>query len=118
VGKRPLGASRCREFDGWLTSGAGPGGNRFRNLVEGIKLFRDEGGKRAAIATVPVDLTRESPRLTEDVPFTLLCGPEEAYERVQRATDLGYDDILIRGDNLEDEKVIEVAETLRLKRRV
>jgi alkanesulfonate monooxygenase SsuD/methylene tetrahydromethanopterin reductase-like flavin-dependent oxidoreductase (luciferase family) len=107
----------ARDYDGWLTSGAGPGGNRYINLREGIRLFRAEGGKRAIVATVPVDFSRDSPSISDDLPFTLQCGPEEALERVQRVAELGFDDILLRGDNFTDEQVIEVAEELRLKPR-
>jgi alkanesulfonate monooxygenase SsuD/methylene tetrahydromethanopterin reductase-like flavin-dependent oxidoreductase (luciferase family) len=104
----------ARDFDGWLTSGGGPGGNTFRNLVEGIKLYRDEGGKRAIVATVGTDLHASSPPLSDDTRFSLHCGPEEAYERVQCVAELGYDDLLLRNDLLTEEDVYSVADALRL----
>src|SRR6187397_797976 len=46
----------ARDYDGWLTSGGGPGGTTFQNLIDGIKIYRDLGGKRAIVATVGCDL--------------------------------------------------------------
>jgi alkanesulfonate monooxygenase SsuD/methylene tetrahydromethanopterin reductase-like flavin-dependent oxidoreductase (luciferase family) len=104
----------ARDFDGWLTSGGGPGGTNFRNLVEGIKRYRDEGGKRAIVATVGVDFKASSPPLTEESRFTLRCSPGEAVERIERVAELGYDDVLLRKDDLTEDDVLEVASTLRL----
>jgi alkanesulfonate monooxygenase SsuD/methylene tetrahydromethanopterin reductase-like flavin-dependent oxidoreductase (luciferase family) len=55
---------RCvDEFDGWIASG---GRTNLKTLREGIKRYRDLGGKRAVVATVPVDLTAETTRLQDD----------------------------------------------------
>ena len=105
----------AREYDGWLTSGGGPGGTNFGNLKDGIRLYRAEGGQRAIVATVPVDLTQSSPPLTDASRFTLQCTPGEARERIERVAELGYDDVLLRGDNLPDEHVLQVADALGLK---
>jgi alkanesulfonate monooxygenase SsuD/methylene tetrahydromethanopterin reductase-like flavin-dependent oxidoreductase (luciferase family) len=107
----------AREFDGWLTSGGGPGGTNFRNLKEGIKLYRAEGGRRAIVATVGVDLTQESPPMTDDSRFTLRCSPEEAIDRIERVRELGYDDVLLRKDDLTEEDVRQVASVLGLGQR-
>jgi alkanesulfonate monooxygenase SsuD/methylene tetrahydromethanopterin reductase-like flavin-dependent oxidoreductase (luciferase family) len=107
----------AREFDGWLTSGGGPGGTNFRNLREGIKRYRDEGGVRAIVATVGVDLRASSPPLSDDSRFTLRCSPAEAVERMQRVRELGYDDVLLRKDDLTEADIAEVAGVLGLSRR-
>jgi len=107
----------AREFDGWLTSGGGPGGNTFRNLREGIKLYRDEGGRRAMVATVAVDLGVRGEPLTDDSRFSLRCEPAEAADRIARVEQLGYDDVLLRNDELTTDGVLQVAEALRLDRR-
>jgi alkanesulfonate monooxygenase SsuD/methylene tetrahydromethanopterin reductase-like flavin-dependent oxidoreductase (luciferase family) len=107
----------AREYDGWLTSGGGPGGTNFRNLKEGIKLYRAEGGRRAIVATVPVDLRQSSQPLTDESRFTLQCSPQDARDRIERVAELGYDDVLLRGDNFSDEQVLEVADALGLKPR-
>jgi hypothetical protein len=83
-------------------------------LVQGIKRYRDEGGKRAIVATVGVDFKASSPPLTEESRFTLRCPPGEAVERIERVAELGYDDVLLRKDDLTEDDVLEVASTLRL----
>jgi alkanesulfonate monooxygenase SsuD/methylene tetrahydromethanopterin reductase-like flavin-dependent oxidoreductase (luciferase family) len=84
---------RCaQEYDGWIASG---GRTNFNTLREGIKRYRDLGGGRAVVATVPVDLTAQSTRLDDDGPFNLRCGPEEASARLQRLAELGFDDVLL-----------------------
>jgi alkanesulfonate monooxygenase SsuD/methylene tetrahydromethanopterin reductase-like flavin-dependent oxidoreductase (luciferase family) len=105
------------EFDGWLTSGGGPGGTNFRNLKDGIKLYRQHGGKRAIVATVGVDLSQTSPPLTDEGRFTLRCSPEEARSRIDQVRELGYDDVLLRKDDLTEADVAEVSDVLGLKRR-
>jgi len=107
----------ARDFDGWLTSGGGPSGNTFRNLKDGIKIYREAGGMRAMIATVQVDLTAESEPLSDETRLTLRCSPQEALHRVKAAEALGYDDLLLRKDDLVETDVLEVAALLGLKPR-
>jgi alkanesulfonate monooxygenase SsuD/methylene tetrahydromethanopterin reductase-like flavin-dependent oxidoreductase (luciferase family) len=102
-----------RSYDGWLTSG-GAGGNNFRNMKEGIGKYRDAGGKRALVATVQVDLNGSSPPPSDESRFTLQCSPEEARERVGLVAELGYDDLLLRGDDFSDEEMLRLAEVLGL----
>ena len=61
---------------------ASGGRANYRTLVDGIQRYRDFGGKRALIATVPVDLSQPEASLDEDAPFTLRCGPKSASERL------------------------------------
>jgi alkanesulfonate monooxygenase SsuD/methylene tetrahydromethanopterin reductase-like flavin-dependent oxidoreductase (luciferase family) len=107
----------AREYDGWLGSGGGPGGASFGGLKEGIKRFRDEGGKRAIVASVGVNLNGTSRPLADDTGFSLRCGPEEARDRLGQVEALGFDDVLLRNDDLTEEDVHQVSEALRLKRR-
>jgi alkanesulfonate monooxygenase SsuD/methylene tetrahydromethanopterin reductase-like flavin-dependent oxidoreductase (luciferase family) len=67
----------AQEFDGWLASGGGPGGTTFKDMKEGLKRYRDYGGKRAIVATVGVGLSDALPLepLTDDTRFTLRCNP-------------------------------------------
>jgi alkanesulfonate monooxygenase SsuD/methylene tetrahydromethanopterin reductase-like flavin-dependent oxidoreductase (luciferase family) len=100
----------AREYDGWIASGRF---TSFRQLRDGIQRFRDAGGKRALVATIGVDLRAESTPLDEDGRFDLLCGPDEAAERLQRLADLGYDDALLTRMNhsaadLPEEELLKI----------
>jgi hypothetical protein len=44
---------------------------------------------------VRFDLTAPRRPLTEDGPFELMCGAQEASERLHRAAELGFDDCLL-----------------------
>ena len=92
------------DYDGWMASaGAGShqGGWR-RVLGEGIKRYRDLGGRRAILATTAFDLTRANAPLSDDGPFTLLCGAEAAAERLRIIEELGFDDVLLLRGPLPD----------------
>lgn len=89
----------ARDYDGWMGSGR----TSFKALQEGIKRFRDAGGKRAMVVTVGVDLNAPSRALDEDGFFDLVCSPEEAASRLHRLADLGFDDVgLVRLGTTED----------------
>jgi alkanesulfonate monooxygenase SsuD/methylene tetrahydromethanopterin reductase-like flavin-dependent oxidoreductase (luciferase family) len=107
----------ARQYDGWLASGGGPGATTFKDLKDGIKLFRDLGGKRAMVATVRLDLTAPTEPLTDEARFSLTCEPAVARERMQILDDLGYDDVLVGGEHLSDEELFVTADQLGLKRR-
>jgi alkanesulfonate monooxygenase SsuD/methylene tetrahydromethanopterin reductase-like flavin-dependent oxidoreductase (luciferase family) len=83
----------AREFDGWVGSGARSTGGALR---EGIKRFRDLGGKRAIVTNVRVDLdaTTPSPDGPDD-PFDLRCPRPVARERLQQLIALGFDDVVM-----------------------
>jgi alkanesulfonate monooxygenase SsuD/methylene tetrahydromethanopterin reductase-like flavin-dependent oxidoreductase (luciferase family) len=104
----------AREFDGWISSGGGPGGSNFGNLRTGIKKFRQAGGKRALIATVWVDLTAEDAPLSDTSRFMLRCSPDEALRRIKAAGELGYDDLILRKDDLIESDVVAMAKLLGL----
>ncbi len=81
----------ARDWDGWQASGR----TTFKALREGIKRFRDAGGKRALVATVTIDLSKPEATLNEDETFSLACGPKSAAERIATLAELGYDDVLM-----------------------
>ncbi len=68
----------------------------FQAMADGIKRYRDAGGKRAMVASVDIDLAASPANLADDESFDLACGPERAAERLRRVAELGYDDILLR----------------------
>jgi len=80
-------------YDGWIASGRH--NNKFRTLAEGLKVYRDNGGKRVLIATVGIDLQAPTKPLADDEPFNLRCGPAEASARLQQLAELGVDDVLM-----------------------
>jgi alkanesulfonate monooxygenase SsuD/methylene tetrahydromethanopterin reductase-like flavin-dependent oxidoreductase (luciferase family) len=83
----------AREYDGWMGSGAGHAS--FRELCEGLRVFRDNGGKRSMLMTVSVDLQARR-RLTETEPFSLTCEPAEASDWLHRLADIGFDDVCLQ----------------------
>jgi hypothetical protein len=94
----------ARDYDGWIASGYF---TSFRQLREGIQRFRGEGGTRALVSTITVNLHAASTPLDEDARFNLECGPEEAAERLQRLAELGYDDALLARANYSAEDLPE-----------
>ena len=83
----------AQEYDGWLASGHYTKG--VKALADGIKRFRDAGGKRAVLANVRFDMSAPRQPLAEDGPFELMCGPQEASDRLHQAAELGFDDCLL-----------------------
>jgi alkanesulfonate monooxygenase SsuD/methylene tetrahydromethanopterin reductase-like flavin-dependent oxidoreductase (luciferase family) len=79
----------ARDYHGWMGSGR----TSFRALKEGIKRFRDAGGKRAMVVTVGIDLREPSRALDDDEWFNLKCGPDEARHRLNQLAELGFDDV-------------------------
>lgn len=75
-------------YAGWM----GSGHTTFKEIEEGIKVFRDHGGKRAMLVSVTVDLHAKREKLQPDEPLSLKCGPDEAADLLQRVAELGYDD--------------------------
>jgi alkanesulfonate monooxygenase SsuD/methylene tetrahydromethanopterin reductase-like flavin-dependent oxidoreductase (luciferase family) len=83
----------AQEFDGWVGSGARSSGGALR---EGIKRFRDLGGKRAIVTNVRVDLdaATASPDGPGD-PFDLKCPRPVARDRLKALVTLGFDDVIL-----------------------
>ena len=82
----------AREFDGWVGSGAR---SSWRALQEGIKRFRDLGGRRAVVTNVVVNLDSPASPTGPDDPFNLKCPKDVARERLHHLLALGYDDIIL-----------------------
>jgi alkanesulfonate monooxygenase SsuD/methylene tetrahydromethanopterin reductase-like flavin-dependent oxidoreductase (luciferase family) len=83
----------AKEFDGWVGSGARSSCGALR---EGIKRFRDLGGKRAIVTNVRVDLDTATPSPDgPDDPFDLKCPRPVARERLQQLIALGFDDVVM-----------------------
>jgi alkanesulfonate monooxygenase SsuD/methylene tetrahydromethanopterin reductase-like flavin-dependent oxidoreductase (luciferase family) len=100
----------ARDYDGWLASGR----TTIKALREGIRRFRDAGGKRALVATIETDITQPNAPLSEDENFNLRCGPESAAERLAMLADLGYDDaLLVQMNHTEATLTAEHLKTMR-----
>ncbi|HTY78917.1 MAG TPA: LLM class flavin-dependent oxidoreductase [Candidatus Bathyarchaeia archaeon] len=82
----------AREFDGWIGSGAR---SSWRALQDGIKRFRDLGGKRAVVTNVRVDLASAASPDGPDDPCDLRCPREIARARLHRLCAWGFDDIVL-----------------------
>jgi alkanesulfonate monooxygenase SsuD/methylene tetrahydromethanopterin reductase-like flavin-dependent oxidoreductase (luciferase family) len=81
----------ARDYDGWIASAT----TGFHTLAEGMKRFRDHGGKRALVAAVLIDLNAQDRAVADEEPYHLLCSPHSAAERLKRLAGLGFDDVLL-----------------------
>jgi alkanesulfonate monooxygenase SsuD/methylene tetrahydromethanopterin reductase-like flavin-dependent oxidoreductase (luciferase family) len=99
----------ARDYAGWMASGSRTG---YQTMADGLKRYRDAGGKRAIVSTIDIDLTGTSGPLGQPLPneesFSLVCKPEIAAERMQRVADLGYDDILLRTQDRSPENLAAI----------
>src|SRR5262245_37573480 len=82
----------AREFDGWIASAAK---TSFATLAEGIRRFREAGGKRAIVTNLAADLDESTAPLHDGEPFHLRCAPDAAAQRLGRLADLGFDDAIL-----------------------
>ncbi len=107
----------ARDYDGWLVSGGHVGGhtNTIAILREAMKIFRDEGGKRAIIAAGNPRFDKEAGPLTDASSFSLRCTPAEARERLEQIAALGFDDVILRNDNVTPDDIDMVSEALGLR---
>jgi hypothetical protein len=67
----------------------------WRALQEGIKRFRDLGGRRAVVTNVVVNLDSPASPTGPDDPYNLKCPKDVARERLHHLLGLGYDDIIL-----------------------
>ena len=96
----------AREFDGWIGSGAR---SSWRALRDGIRRFRDLGGKRAVVTNVRVDL--DSPTASPDGPddpCDLTCPRDVVRQRLHRLCEWGFDDIVLVPQHHEAEHLHEL----------
>lgn len=80
----------ARQCDGWIASGMK---SRWRDVEEGMRVFREVKGKRAILANLPTDLGASS--TTESDAISLVCPAPVARERLKRLEQLGFDDVLL-----------------------
>ena len=85
-------ARAAKEFDGWIASAAK---TSYATLAEGIRRFREAGGRRAVVVNIPVDLGAPTTPLADDEPFHLRCAPDVAGERLRRLAALGFDEAVL-----------------------
>jgi alkanesulfonate monooxygenase SsuD/methylene tetrahydromethanopterin reductase-like flavin-dependent oxidoreductase (luciferase family) len=83
----------ARDYDGWMSSAAS---TSLSAMGEGIRRYRDLGGRRAMAVTCRIDLRAPTTALDPDKGFNLLCGPAEAADRLGRLAELGFDDVCLR----------------------
>jgi alkanesulfonate monooxygenase SsuD/methylene tetrahydromethanopterin reductase-like flavin-dependent oxidoreductase (luciferase family) len=89
----------AREFDGWIASAAK---TSYATLADGIRRYRDAGGKRAIVTNIAADLAHPTDEMADDAPFHLRCDANIAAMRLKRLADLGFDDaILVPKDHSE-----------------
>src|SRR5215470_4941802 len=82
----------AREFDGWVGSGAR---SNWGLLREGIKRFRDLGGRRAVVTNVVEHLGQPRSPDGPDDPCDLKCPRDVARARLRRLREWGFDDIVL-----------------------
>ena len=82
----------AKEFDGWVGSGAR---SSVAALREGIKRFREAGGRRAIATNIPADLEAPTAPMPDDGQFHLRCDEKTAAERLRMLADLGFDDAVL-----------------------
>jgi alkanesulfonate monooxygenase SsuD/methylene tetrahydromethanopterin reductase-like flavin-dependent oxidoreductase (luciferase family) len=82
------------QLQGWMASGIF---SELSDVEQGIRLYRQAGGRRVLLANVFADL-RPAPIFAERrgrVKIHLICPPAAARERLKRLEQLGLDDVLL-----------------------
>jgi alkanesulfonate monooxygenase SsuD/methylene tetrahydromethanopterin reductase-like flavin-dependent oxidoreductase (luciferase family) len=84
----------AKEAQGWTPSGRF---SSWEDLDQGMKIYREAGGKNAVLANCSVDLAErpESAELAKVASVNFICPPEEARRRIKRVAELGFEEILI-----------------------
>jgi alkanesulfonate monooxygenase SsuD/methylene tetrahydromethanopterin reductase-like flavin-dependent oxidoreductase (luciferase family) len=82
----------AKEFDGWIASAAK---TSYATLKDGIRRYREAGGKRAIVTNIGTNLAEASAPMADDAPFHLRCDVKTAAERLKRLADLGFDDAIL-----------------------
>jgi alkanesulfonate monooxygenase SsuD/methylene tetrahydromethanopterin reductase-like flavin-dependent oxidoreductase (luciferase family) len=83
----------ARQCQGWIASGLYCS---WEDLERGMRLYREAGGANAVLANVVVDLTNrpEPGSLAERAKVSLVCGPDDARQRLKRIEQIGFDEVL------------------------
>ena len=82
----------AREFDGWIASAAK---TSYATLAEGIRRYREAGGRRAIVTNIATNLAEPTGAMDDASPFHLRCAPDAAAERLGRLAKLGFDDAIL-----------------------
>ena len=82
----------ARDFDGWIASAAK---TSYATLSDGIRRYREAGGKRAIVTNIAADLDHLDDAMPDDAPFHLRCDARTAATRLERLADLGFDDAIL-----------------------
>jgi alkanesulfonate monooxygenase SsuD/methylene tetrahydromethanopterin reductase-like flavin-dependent oxidoreductase (luciferase family) len=85
-------ARAARDFDGWIASAAK---TSYATLSDGIRRYREAGGKRAIVTNIAADLDQPDDAMPDDAPFHLRCDARTAATRLERLADLGFDDAIL-----------------------
>ncbi len=80
---------------GWIASGLF---SKWSDAEEGVKMYREAGGRRAMLVNVPVDL-REKPEYADEwaevAQISLVCNQAVAKDRLRRIEQMGFDDVVL-----------------------
>jgi alkanesulfonate monooxygenase SsuD/methylene tetrahydromethanopterin reductase-like flavin-dependent oxidoreductase (luciferase family) len=87
-------AYAARKCQGWIASGLY---SSWEDLENGMRLYREAGGRNAVLANVVVDLANRptAGSLAERAKVSLVCQPEEARQRLKRVEQIGFDEVLV-----------------------
>ncbi len=104
----------ARHCDGWIASGMR---SQWRDVEEGMRVFREAEGERAILANVPFDQSASgrSDGDAESGSLSLICSPATARERLRRLAQLGFDDVLLGcpfGSLSHLEMILDLAQSL------
>ena len=100
----------ARQCDGWIASGMK---STWRDVEEGMRVFRAAQGNRAILANLPTDLGASS--TAESDAISLACPAPVARERLKRLEQLGFDDVLLGcpfGSTSHMDMIAELARSL------
>src|SRR5499427_10460903 len=80
----------AKQCAGWIASGLY---SSWEDLENGMRFYREVGGKNAVLANVVVDLTNkpEPGSIAERAKVSLVCLPDEARRRLKRLEQIGFD---------------------------
>ncbi len=83
----------ARQCQGCIASGLY---SSWEDLENGMRIYREAGGLNAVLANVVVDLSNrpEPGSLAERAKVSLVCGPDEARQRLKRIEQIGFDEVL------------------------
>ena len=98
--------SAAGNYYGWIASAYFSG---FDTLKNGIKQYKEAGGKRAIVTNISLAFdSRSEPLQDSDNSFHLMCEPEIASERLEKLKNIGFDDAIVvyRGSDPIDLKKI------------